>query len=101
MEKKKGLSERMGKKVGNGMAEALETAPSIVYKEPNTHFYVMMKCRNLQTRNSRNGSHCYWCNSLLFNMLNALISLPHGFRGLEFMTFIFLWEKLKQTIVKL
>lgn len=70
MEKKKGLSKRMGNKVGNGLAEALETALSIVYKEPNTHFYIMMKCRNLQTRNSRNGSHCYWCNSLLFNMLN-------------------------------
>lgn len=32
MEKKKGLSERMGKKVGNGLAEALEPGPSRVYK---------------------------------------------------------------------
>lgn len=100
MEKKEGLNERMGKEVGNGLADALETAPSTVYKEPNAHFYIVMKC-GLQTRNSRNGTHSYWWDSLLFNMLNALIQLPHGFRMLKFMIFIFLWEKLKQTIVKL
>lgn len=65
-----------------------------------TRTHIMMKCgRNLQTKNSRNGTHSYWCDSLLFNMLSAL--LPHGFRRLKFMIFIFLWEKLKQTIVKL
>lgn len=102
MEKKKGLSERMGKKVGNGLAEALEPAPSRVYKEPSTHLYIMMKRgRNLQTRNSRSGPHSYWCDSLLFDMLSALIQLPHGCRGLKLTIFIFLWEKLKQTIVKL
>ena len=73
MEKKKGLTERMGKKVGNGLAKALETSPSTVCKEPNTHFCTMMKCgRNLQTRNSRNGAHSYWCDSLLFKCFDSI-----------------------------